>query len=82
MSWILGFVGALMGALFAEESRIGFGFLAGAALGVLFGLLFTLRRRVARLEQQVTTLMGYSAAARSQASSPPSPAGAAGPAVG
>jgi hypothetical protein len=32
MSWILGFIGALLGALIADESRMFFGFLAGAGL--------------------------------------------------
>ena len=73
MSWILGFVGALLGALIADESRMFFGFLAGAGLGVLSGSLLLLRRRVGQLEQQVMALRGQAASAAAQARPAPAP---------
>ena len=73
MSWILGFIGALLGALIADESRMFFGFLAGAGLGLLSGSLLALRRRVGLLEQQVMTLRGQAASAAAQARPAPAP---------
>ena len=67
MSWILGFIGALLGALVADESRMFFGFLAGAGLGALFGALLRLRSRIGQLEQQMAALRGQAAAATAQA---------------
>lgn len=73
MSWILGFIGALLGALVADESRMFFGFLAGAGLGALLGAWLHLRSRVGQLEQQVAALRGQ--AARSSAAPRSTPAG-------
>ncbi|GAB2657053.1 DUF2339 domain-containing protein [Arenimonas aestuarii] len=73
MSWILGFVGALLGALIADESRMFFGFLAGAGLGLLTGGLLRLRRRVGALEQQVLALRGQAASTAAPARPAPMP---------
>lgn len=82
MSWILGFIGALLGALIADESRMFFGFLAGAGLGVLFGAWLQLRSRVDRLEQQIAALRARPAtsAAVRPAQAPAPQAGTATPA--
>ncbi|HEY9144786.1 MAG TPA: hypothetical protein VIM90_12205, partial [Arenimonas sp.] len=79
MSWILGFIGALLGALIADESRMFFGFLAGAGLGFLGGSLLLLRRRVGQLEQQVMALRGQAASAATQARPAAAPAPAPAP---
>jgi len=79
MSWILGFIGALLGALVADESRMFFGFLAGAGLGALLGGWIRLRSRVSRLEQQVAALRGQTAAASAQTKAQARPAPAAMP---
>ncbi|KFN52188.1 hypothetical protein N790_03565, partial [Arenimonas malthae CC-JY-1] len=56
MGWILGILGALFGAVLADDSRMLFGFFAGALLGVLLAQALKLRSRVAQLEQQVAAL--------------------------
>lgn len=56
MGWILGILGALFGAVLADDSRMLFGFVAGALLGVLLAQALKLRSRVAQLEQQVAAL--------------------------
>ena len=55
MSWILGFVGALLGALIADESRMFFGFLAGAGLGAAW------RAPLASLALAVSVLIAVTA---------------------
>lgn len=56
MGWILGILGALFGAVLADDSRMLFGFVAGALLGVLLAQALKLRSRVAQLEQQLAAL--------------------------
>ncbi|WP_374472188.1 DUF2339 domain-containing protein [Arenimonas sp.] len=81
MGWILGILGAVFGAALADESRMLFGFLAGALLGVLLAQALKLRSRVAQLEQQVAALRvagvraaPEAAAPRAQAEAAPAPA--------
>lgn len=88
MGWILGILGAVFGAALADDSRMLFGFVAGALLGVLLAQALKLRSRVAQLEQQVAALrvtggrpavaVAESAPAASRASGEPIPAETAG----
>jgi uncharacterized membrane protein len=53
MSWILGLVGALLGALFAAADDTFFGLVAGALVGALLGQASRLRGRVSALEARL-----------------------------
>jgi uncharacterized membrane protein len=74
MSWILGLVGALLGALFAAADETFFGLVAGALVGALLGQASRLRGRVSQLEarladieSQVQSAPGAAVPARSPA---------------
>ena len=53
MSWILGLLGAVLGAFMADTDDAFFGLVAGALLGVLLAQAMRLRRRVGDLEQRL-----------------------------
>ena len=53
MSWILGFVGALLGLAMAETDEGFFGLVMGSLVGALLGQAIRLRRRVGDLEQRL-----------------------------
>jgi len=80
MSWILGLVGALLGALFAAADETFFGLVAGALVGALLGQASHLRRRVGELEARLagleirTTTPGAVPAPAPQAAARPDPA--------
>ncbi|WP_295360139.1 hypothetical protein, partial [Arenimonas sp.] len=60
MGWILGIVGALLGALFGlavmDLDRTLFGFVAGGGIGLLLGWLLALQVRVVRLGTELADL--------------------------
>jgi uncharacterized membrane protein len=53
MGWILGLLGAVLGAFMADTDDAFFGLVAGALLGVLLAQALRLRRRVGELEQRL-----------------------------
>lgn len=71
MGWILGILGAVLGAALAEDSHLLFGLFAGALLGVLLAQALKLRSRVTQLEQQVAALQA--AGVRAMAPEAPAP---------
>ena len=79
MAWILGIVGALLGALFGlflmDVDRDLFGFMAGGGIGLLLGWLLGLQIRVIRLGGELAALKR--SAARPAPVPAPAPAAAA-----
>jgi uncharacterized membrane protein len=86
MGWILGLLGAVLGAFIADTDDAFFGLVAGTLLGVLLGQALRLRGRVGELEQrlarvEVMTRRPVVAPGPSASGAPPAePAGAPTPA--
>lgn len=76
MAWILGLLGAILGAIFAEFERSLFGFFGGAFVGALLGLALKQRSRLAQLEGRLVRLEALRVADRTAASRPAEPAAA------
>lgn len=78
MSWILGIVGAVLGAIFGAADEVALGLFGGAAVGAALGQAFTLRRgqrdldaRLARIEDALRKRADARAAGVGDAVAPP-----------
>ena len=79
MSWVLGVLGALLGAATADASRIFFGLAAGALIGVLLGRALRLGGRVADLETRLARMEALAPRPDPEAIASPAPTPALAP---